>query len=148
MNRALEQRIQKARDSKLLKVFEGVKWENGAITETRCNLCGSILMSMVPDDRFKDVRRVGGRTVIRERLLLAKTNNYDEVVLEMDDGAGHVSDVCKQCKPRVLAMGPDGLETLYMADISTLLGFSGPTEYITAGRAETAKPLRAVEVEE
>lgn len=147
MNRELNRRIKKARDGKTLKVFEGVERRNGTIVETRCNLCGSVLMSLIPDDRFQDVRRVGGQTVIRERLILAKTNNYAEVLLEMDDNAKHVSDVCKRCKPRVLAMGPDDLEALYMADISTLLGFSGPTEYITKGRAGTAKPLRAVEVE-
>ena len=148
MNRKLNTRIKNARDRRLLKRFDSVQRRQGAITETRCKLCDAALMTMVPDENFREVQRVNEQTVIRERLILARTNNYTEVVLEMDDGGKHVTDVCKGCKAQLLAMGPDDLEAVYMADISALLGFSGPKEYITRGRAGTAKPLRAVEAEE
>lgn len=148
MRPELTDRIRKARDKNLLKRFDSVTRKQGAITETRCKLCSNALMTLVPDENLREIQKIGDKTIIRERLILARTNNYAEVVLEMDDGGKHVTDVCKRCKTQLLAMGPDDLEAVYMADISALLGFSGPKEYITRGRAGVAKPLRAVEVEE
>lgn len=148
MEAELKTRLKAARDARALPHFNSLVREHGTVVKTMCKLCGSTLTSMVPSEQHMGIYKRGNQTVIRERLLLARTNNYAEVAFEMNDGGRHVTDVCKRCKPAVLTMKPDELENLYMADIAALLGFPGPKEYITRGRAGKAKPLRAVDVED
>jgi hypothetical protein len=96
------------------KVHKGfVKYHpGGEITEVLCRMCGGVIKSLIPVPSREEVQKINGRTVIRERLILAETQDYREIEVIFDDGSGNFEHVCSSCLKRLTI---DDLEDIYAA---------------------------------
>jgi hypothetical protein len=86
----------------------------GEITEVLCRMCGGVIKSLIPVPTREKSQVINGRIVIRERLILAETQDYREIIVKFDDGSGNVEHVCAPCLRKLTV--PD-LEDIYAATL-------------------------------
>lgn len=96
---------------------------NGNIDKVLCKGCGAVLQSLVPDERYTYSKIVNGQKVVYKMLVMAQTQQYSEVAIEMEDGSAHITALCQTC-----ATHPPNLQDLYAADLSRLSEIGGDVE--------------------
>lgn len=111
----IDLRADAARENAVTTSPEYVTFQNGNITSILCKVCGVTIRKLIASEQHEEITRVGNRTVIRERLVLASLPNYREVLLKCDDGSAHVTPVCDSCAPRLNDAGIR--EECYAADL-------------------------------
>jgi len=84
-----------------------------------CKMCGCKIKSLIPDDRFEESKTINGKIVIFQRLILAETSNYREILIEFDDGSAHVTCACNSC---IAKMQSADLEEIYATDMDDWVG--------------------------
>lgn len=82
--------------------------------KTYCRCCGEVLKEMIPSDEHRITREIKGKTVVYERLVMAHTNMYQEIEMQMDKGGPHITTVCRTCAPK---LSIEQLEELYISDL-------------------------------
>lgn len=84
------------------------------VEEVQCKCCDNPLRHLAPDDRFQEVRKIRGKNVIVERLILITLPTYIEVMMTMNDGSRHVTAICADC---VKELTMDDMEWIYCCDL-------------------------------
>ena len=113
----------------------------GQIWEVKCKGCGTTIKKMVPHDAFSVSEKVNGRTIVRERLILAPLPSYREVLMEFDDGSKHVTPMCVDCSTK-MTNDANMREQAYAADVKQ---WSSEGLRIRKGDV-TRKPIRVKQV--
>lgn len=106
------------------RVTLGDKWANSyakfdrqfGLTSISCSLCRVEIARLMPVGN-QVIRRVKNQTFIQEGVMMGRLANYREVLMEMDDGSKHVSNLCVDCATKI-ATDSSLREALYSADLS------------------------------
>lgn len=98
-----------------LKDFHYIKIDNGVVEKVTCKNCGSVLQNLVPDERYTKTEKINGKIIIYKYLVMAQTPNYDELIIEMEDGSKHMTPICKVCKTKSI-----DINSIYQADLYRL----------------------------
>ena len=117
---SLLKRVDAVIKSKRIKAIDYVTRDlQENVLEIRCKLCAARIQGMVPIPGAKPLLDlVEGHTRTKHiPVRLAALANYQEVVIEFDDGSAHVTQICKRCAG---TLSNDDLEALYVADAAVL----------------------------
>lgn len=114
MPQRVKDKVQAARNSGRLKNFKAITRKKNYIEQITCRTCDAIIRKLVPDDRFREVKVIGGQRTVFERLIPVNTEQYCEIEMEMDDGSSHVATTCKSC---ARSLSPDALKDMYASDL-------------------------------
>lgn len=112
LHQALKSRIDAAKQHKDCGRY--IKYGKAGIEEVTCKCCGDPVRTMVPDDRYQEVREIKGKKVICERLVLMCLPAYTEIMIEFDDGSAHATVICSCCAEK---LDLKEVEWLYTMDL-------------------------------
>lgn len=112
----VDQRMAAAESKKKIGTY--VNRGSAGIEQVVCKMCGTPVRKLVPDEKFREVRVIGDKEVVVERLVFMTLPTYNELALYFDDGSRHITVLCTECAPKVRN---EDLEWIYMSDVKEMM---------------------------
>jgi hypothetical protein len=110
-----DKRIKKEEKKKRAKKFDYVTLDRAAgQTEVFCKISGAPIKNLKVVSDLSLERQSGGRTVVREAVMLSENANYAEIEIDFDDDTKHHT-ICDKSIVNILKA--DDLETIYASDM-------------------------------
>lgn len=96
---------------------DNVTYKHGGIVEVRCRGCEAVIRKLIPDDTHRETKKINGKSVVFERLVLACLPNYREVLMACADGSAHVACMCASCAEGLTPASAQAHHDLDMKDL-------------------------------
>lgn len=91
---------------------------NGGHEKTLCKLCGCTIASLVPTEQGQWSEKKNGQTIVFQPMVMAPTNMYAIIEIQMADGSKHQTPVCKHCAAKDLS--PAEMADIHAVDCDRL----------------------------
>lgn len=83
----------------------------------KCKGCDTIVRSWVEDETYEEIIKIGERTIVRKRMVMANLPLYAEVEFTLDDGSKFTTAGCRDC---ALNATPDDLQAWFEQDLDAM----------------------------
>lgn len=90
----------------------------GGHEKTLCKFCGCTIASLVPTEQGQWSETKNGKVIVYQPMVMAPTNMYAVIEIEMDDGSKHQTPVCKHCADGAIPL--DQLDAAHCVDCDRL----------------------------
>lgn len=90
----------------------------GGHEKTLCKFCGCTIASLVPTEQGQWSETKNGKVIVYQPMVMAPTNMYAIIEMEMNDGSKHQTPVCKTCATSSIPI--DQLDAAHCIDCDRL----------------------------